>query len=221
MFSSKERKKSESGDPLLSSIERFFSSALSLTLPSLTILFSSFPSPSRKKKILWSLTTIWTERWTSLRTELSTLCIPNSVTRRVNLVVVVRVGESLGWVTAAIGDDVVADAASGSWRLGVTSAVASGGADVAAASSGGVGDVDRLEEKVSVEGKCSDLVATKDRADLVVALALSVLRGSWCTNSDGSRLSGDKGRGCRGGGGDKGRHGHESGSIGWNNLRWK
>lgn len=195
MFSSKERKKSESGDPLLSSIERFFPSALSLTLPSLSILFSSFPSSSRKKKILRSLTTICTERWTSLRSELSTLCITNSVTSRVNLVVVVGVGEGLRWVTAAIGDDEVADAASSSWRLSVTSAVGSGGANVAAASSGGVGDIDRLEDKVSVEGERSDLVATKDRADLVVGLALSVLSGSWCTDSDGSRLSGDKGRG--------------------------
>lgn len=195
MFSSKERKKSESGDPLLSSIERFFPSALSLTLPSLSILFSSFPSSSRKKKILRSLTTICTERWTSLRSELSTLCITNSVTSRVNLVVVVGVGEGLRWVTAAIGDDEVADAASSSWRLSVTSAVGSGGANVAAASSGGVGDIDRLEDKVSVEGERSDLVATKDRADLVVGLALSVLSGSWCTDSDGSRLGGDKGRG--------------------------
>lgn len=186
MFSSKERKKSESGDPLLSSIERFFPSALSLTLPSLSILFSSFPSSSRKKKILRSLTTICTERWTSLRSELSTLCITNSVTSRVNLVVVVGVGEGLRWVTAAIGDDEVADAASSSWRLSVTSAVGSGGANVAAASSGGVGDIDRLEDKVSVEGERSDLVATKDRADLVVGLALSVLSGSWCTDSDGS-----------------------------------
>lgn len=195
MFSSKERKKSESGDPLLSSIERFFPSALCLTLPSLSILFSSFPSSSRKKKILRSLTTICTERWTSLRSELSTLCITNSVTSRVNLVVVVGVGEGLRWVTAAIGDDEVADAASSSWRLSVTSAVGSGGANVAAASSGGVGDIDRLEDKVSVEGERSDLVATKDRADLVVGLALSVLSGSWCTDSDGSRLGGDKGRG--------------------------
>lgn len=195
MFSSKERKKSESGDPLLSSIERLFPSALSLTLPSLSILFSSFPSSSRKKKILRSLTTICTERWTSLRSELSTLCITNSVTSRVNLVVVVGVGEGLRWVTAAIGDDEVADAASSSWRLSVTSAVGSGGANVAAASSGGVGDIDRLEDKVSVEGERSDLVATKDRADLVVGLALSVLSGSWCTDSDGSRLGGDKGRG--------------------------
>lgn len=195
MFSSKERKKSESGDPLLSSIERFFPSALSLTLPSLSILFSSFPSSSRKKKILRSLTTICTERRTSLRSELSTLCITNSVTSRVNLVVVVGVGEGLRWVTAAIGDDEVADAASSSWRLSVTSAVGSGGANVAAASSGGVGDIDRLEDKVSVEGERSDLVATKDRADLVVGLALSVLSGSWCTDSDGSRLGGDKGRG--------------------------
>lgn len=195
MFSSKERKKSESGDPLLSSIERFFPSALSLTLPSLSILFSSFPSSSRKKKILRSLTTICTERWTSLRSELSTLCIANSVTSRVNLVVVVGVGEGLRWVTAAIGDDEVADAASSSWGLSVTSAVGSGGANVAAASSGGVGDIDRLEDKVSVEGERSDLVATKDRADLVVGLALSVLSGSWCTDSDGSRLGGDKGRG--------------------------
>lgn len=195
MFSSKERKKSESGDPLLSSIERFFPSALSLTLPSLLILFSSFPSSSRKKKILRSLTTICTERWTSLRSELSTLCITNSVTSRVNLVVVVGVGEGLRWVTAAISDDEVADAASSSWRLSVTSAVGSGGANVAAASSGGVGDIDRLEDKVSVEGERSDLVATKDRADLVVGLALSVLSGSWCTDSDGSRLGGDKGRG--------------------------